>query len=213
MNGKRLVHLSGTGGVALIFASFAVAGSSPDARAPISKLVVFYSHHDTGQRIAGVLLSVGTLLFVIFSATIVSAFRRAGSESGGSTALCLAGAVLLAVGMTIFAGLTFAIGDVGGHLAGSALQALHVLNQELFFPLTVGMSAFLLGAGTAVVQTGMLPKWLGWPAVAFGIVAAIPSHVLGGVLDHIGFFAFAGLGVWALIASIQLVVRDDARTS
>jgi hypothetical protein len=41
-------------------------------------------------------------------------------------------------------------------------------------------------------------------------VGAIPSHVLGGTLDHIGLLAFAGLGVWTLVVGVLLTVRPEA---
>jgi hypothetical protein len=115
--------------------------------------------------------------------------------------------VLVATGLLIFAGLAVALGDVAGDLEPAALQALHVLYQELLFPLTIGVSAFLLGAGVVALQTGALPGWVGWWAVVFGVVAAVPSHVLGGVLDHIGFVGFLGLAVWTLIVSVLLARR------
>ena len=50
----------------------------------------------------------------------------------------------------------------------------------------------------------MLPRRLGWLARLFALIGAIPSHVLGGALDHVGLVAFAGLGVWTLMAGILL---------
>jgi hypothetical protein len=38
------------------------------------------------------------------------------------------------------------------------------------------------------------------------VVAAIPSHVLRGLLDHIGFGGL-GLAVWSLVVSVVLSMR------
>jgi len=78
------------------------------------------------------------------------------------------------------------------------------------FLITIGTSAFLLGAAASVLTTEVLPRWLGWLALLVAIVGAIPSHVLGGTLDHIGIAAFAGLGVWTLIVGVLLGVRSTA---
>lgn len=51
-----------------------------------------------------------------------------------------------------------ALGDVAQHLDASALQAVHVLNEDLVLTLTVGTSEFLLGAGLATLQTRALPR-------------------------------------------------------
>jgi hypothetical protein len=115
--------------------------------------------------------------------------------------------------MTILAGLTLALGDVAGRLDPSALQALHVLSQEMVFPVTIGASAFMLGAGVAAMRSGALPRWLARLAVVLGVIGAVPSHVLGGGLDHVGFAAFAGSCVWTLIVGIVLAMRPAADTT
>jgi hypothetical protein len=199
---RELAPLSGVASVVLILASFAVAGSAPSSTASQAKVMSFYATHLAGQKWSGVLLSLGALLFLIFASTLVTLLGRSDARRGGATTLCLGGAVVAVVGMTIFAALALTIGQVTGKIDPSALQALHVLNQEMVFPLTVGSAAFLLGGGVAVLQTGMFPRWVGWFAVAFGVVAAVPSHVVGGVLDHIGFLGFLGLAAWTVIISI-----------
>ena len=153
------------------------------------------------------LLSLGALLFLVFAATFAARVPNA----QGSAALCLLGAGVLVVGLTTYAGLSIAMADVFGHVDGSALQALNVLAGDAVFVflLTIGTSAFLLGAAVVVFRTAVLPRWLGWWAIVFAIVGVIPSHVLGGTLDHVGLLAFAGLGVWTLIVGVMLAVRAD----
>jgi hypothetical protein len=99
------------------------------------------------------------------------------------------------------------LGDLAGQVDDSTLRSIHVVSQELFFPVTVGASAFFLGAGFAALRTGVLPRWLGWAALVLGVVSAIPSHVLGGVLDHIGYVGFIGLCGWMLVVGLLLAVR------
>jgi hypothetical protein len=45
-------------------------------------------------------------------------------------------------------------------------------------------------------------------AIVLGVTAAIPSHVLGGLLDHIGFIGFGGLGLWCGIVGVMLSARS-----
>lgn len=101
------------------------------------------------------------------------------------------------------------IGNVEGGLDPAALQALHEASLMVVFPWTVGPSAFLLGAEAGVLQSQPLPRWLGWIAVVLGVVAAIPSHVLGGLLDHIGVVPVAGLGIWTLVVSVALARHGE----
>ncbi len=212
MGAKRFVPLSGVLAVVLIFAGEAAAGSAPNGMASVAKIVSYYGKHTAAQTASGVLISLGALLFLIFSATFAGRIARTQNEPPGASALCLLGAGVLVVGLTIYAGLSIALADVVGHVDGSALQALNVMADDAVFVflITVGTCAFLLGAAAAALTTVLLPRWLGWFAVVFAIVAAIPSHVLGGTLDHIGLIAFAGLGVWTLIVGVMLSGRADS---
>ena len=206
---RRLGPLSGAVSVVLILASFAAAGTAPKPDAPTSEVVSFYADHDTGQLVSACVLSLGALLFLVFIAILSRSLRH----EGVPWILCLSGGIVFVVGLTLFAGLTIALGDVASDIDASALQALHVLNQEMFFTVTIGAAGFLLGAGAAVLGGAPLPRWLGWAAVVIGIVAAVPSHVLGGVLDHIGFGGVLGLAAWSLVVSVLLTLRPPATPS
>jgi hypothetical protein len=208
VSAKRLAPLSGVVAVVLILAGFAVAGNAPTGTSSVAKVVAFYAKHSSAQTTSGVLLSLGALLFLIFSASFAARVRSV----PGAAALCLLGAGVLVVGLTTYAGLSIAMAGVVGHVEGSAMQALNVLADDAVFVflITIGTSAFLLGAAAAVFATAALPRWLGWWAVAFAVVGVIPSEVLGGTLDHIGLLAFAGLGIWALVVGVLLAVRVEA---
>src|SRR4249920_1709245 len=94
MNATRWIPLSGALAVILIAAGFVAAGSTPSEDAAVSKLVAFYTTHDTGQVASGVLLSLGALLFLIFCAAFVSALRRPDVDLRVWLALCFGGGVL-----------------------------------------------------------------------------------------------------------------------
>ena len=207
MDAKRLLPLSGVVAVVLIVAGFVAAGNAPKGTSSVAKVVAFYSKHSSAQTTSGVLLSLGSLLFLVFSATFAARVRSA--QVGA--ALSLLGAGVLVVGLTTYAGLSIAMADVVGQVDGSALQALNVLADDAVFVflITIGTSALLLGAAAALFATAVFPRWLAWWAVVFAIVGAIPSHVLGGTLDHIGLLAFAGLGVWTMIVGVMLTRRTD----
>lgn len=199
MSAKRLLPLSGVAAVGLIFASFAVGGEIPNIDAPLNEIVSFYTKHDSDQMLGGILSAYGAFFFLVFSTTVAGVLRRARGEAGGASALSFAGGITATLGMCIFAGITFALSDTPEKLNPVALQALNALSDDLFIPLAVGTAAFLLGTGIGVVKTAALPKWLGWVAIALGVLAITP----------IGFFAFMGLGVWTLIASVLLSIRAD----
>ena len=207
---SRFLPACGVASVVLLAASLAVAGTAPAADAAPTDVVAFYTHHGGMQQASGVLMSLGALLFLAFSVGLATAGRRR-IEWSWPAALTVAGGAVVTTGLTVFAALALATGAVAAHIEPSALQALHVLNQDLFTPLTVGTSAFLFGAGWLTMDRRDVPRWLSVLAIAFGVVAAIPSHVLGGPLYHVGFFGFAGMGLWTVVVSLVLAGVRHAR--
>jgi hypothetical protein len=45
------------------------------------------------------------------------------------------------------------------------------------------------------------------------VVAAVPSHILGGSLDHIGFGGLPGLAAWSLVVSVLISVKRRAEVA
>jgi hypothetical protein len=203
MTARRLVPLSGVVTVAALFAAFAIPGETPDTDAPLAEVVSYYVKHDSDMQLAGGLIALGAVFFVFFSTNVAGLLRRAQGDAGGSSALSFAGGILFAVGALIFAGIGFTLGNAAKDIEPASIQALHVLSEEMFFPLAAGVSVFLLGTGIATVKTGALPKWLGWVAIVLGIIALTPF----------GFFAFMALGVWTVIVSVLLSLRAGTETA
>jgi hypothetical protein len=203
MTARRLVPLSGVAAVAFLIAAFAIPGETPDTDASVGEVVSFYVKHDSDMQWAAFLLALGALFFVFFSTNVAGMLRRAQGETGGSSALSFAGGILFAVGVLLFAGIGFTLGDAAEDIEPAAVQALHVMSNDMFFPVAVGTATFLIGTGIAVVKTGALPVWLGWAAIVLGVVAVTPA----------GFFAFLALGIWTLIVSVMLSMRAGAETA
>lgn len=196
MTAGRLVPLSGIVAVALIVASFMVAGEIPDTDAPISEITEFYTENDGEQFGAGILLGYGALFFLIFASALRNALRRVELGGAGASTLAFAGAILFATGLALFSGLSIALGDAADDVEPAALQTLHVLNADLFSPMALGTFAFLLGTGIAAVRTGVLPAWLGWVAIVGSFFAMSPLY----------FVAMAALALLLLIGSVLLYI-------
>jgi hypothetical protein len=197
MSARQLLPLSGVASVLLIVAAFVVAGESPEADDSLREVISYYSDHDTDVQVGSALLALGAFFFLLFSAAIASLLRRVQGEGGVAAIVSFAGGVVFAVGVTVFAGLGFAAGDVVGDVPPTVVQSLHVLGVDMFFTVAVGTAAFLLGAGVATRRTDALPTWLSWAAIVIGIVAITP----------LGFFGFLALGLWTLIVSVLLYTK------
>lgn len=199
MSVKKLVPLSGVVAVAAIIAAFLVSGETPDDDASLNTIASYYVDNDSGLQFTGLLLFLGGFFFLVFSTTLAGILRREQSDTGGPSALAFAGGIIFAVGLTIFAGLSFAGGVAADDLDPVALQTINILSNNLFFPTALGVAVFLLASGIGIVKTGMLPKWLGWVAIVAGVVALTPG----------GFFSFLLLGLWTLVVSVMLAMRAD----
>jgi hypothetical protein len=191
---SRLVPLAGVVSVVLIVLAFVVGGETPDTDDSLREIVDFYRDNDDEQIWASALLGWGSLFFLVFVTALWKALRTAEGERREASTVALVGGTVAVVGMTIFAGIGFTLGDVADDVHPVALQALNAMGSDLFFTVAVGTGAFLLGAGASVVRTAVLPKWLGWVAVLLGVLAITP----------VGFFAFLLMGLWTLIVSVLL---------
>jgi hypothetical protein len=200
MSARQLLPLSGVAAVLLIIAGFIVGGESPDIDASLQEITSYYTDHESELQIASALLALGAFFFLLFSAAIASLLREGRDGGGASATVSLAGGIVFAVGVTVFAGLAFTAGDVVDDVAPDSLQTLHVLGSDMFFTVAVGTAAFLLGTGVGTLRTDALPNWLSWAAIVIGVLAITP----------IGFFAFLALGIWTLIASVMLYMRARA---
>jgi hypothetical protein len=202
MIAARLVPLAGVATVVLVVIAFIVGGETPSGDDPIGKIVSFYRDNDTEQFLAAAFLVWGMAAFLLFASGLWRFLRNAETERRGASSLVLVGAGVLAVGATLFAGITFTLGDFADDLQPQAIQALNALNSDLFPPLTLGVFAFLIGAGASMIATAALPRWVGWVAMVLGVAALTP----------IGFFAFLALGLWILIVSALIFLRRATPT-
>ena len=197
MKKSWLLPLAGALAVIVFVIAFAVGGETPDTDDSVRKIASFYRDNDSDQQFAAALLTWGTALFLLFATGLWRLVRDAETERRAASSLLLVGSALYAAGSTLFAGITFTLGDAADDLGPGALQTLNAMNSDMFFTVALGTFTFLIGAGVSIIQTAVLPKWLGWVAVVIGIVALTPA----------GFFAFLALGVWILIVCVLLAMR------
>ena len=200
MSAKQIGPLMGLLFVAIVVVAFIVGGETPSSDDPVRKVVSFYTDNDSDQIIAASLLALGSVAYLFFLATVRQALRRQPGDDGGLSTVVLIGGLMQVVGMTIFAGLTFTLGDTADDIAPTATQAIHALNNDMFFPIAVGTGVFSLGLALAVLRHGGLPRWLGWLALVIGIAALTPA----------GFFAFLADGILIIAISVLLLQAASA---
>ena len=170
-------------------------------------IVAYYTSHRTGLEIESVADGVGVILLVIFAATLHARIR-----SGVSLTAFVAAAIITAstlVQVAAFHALAF---RPNPEPARAAL--LNDLQSFTFQVTTFPALLFLGAAGTAILVSGELPRWLGLAAtVAAGLQAvswvsffAQPGILAAGAVPDI--VSFGALLAWLVACSITTLVRD-----
>jgi hypothetical protein len=175
-----------------------IVTNPPGSDASGKDVIAFYSAQGGTQQLAAALLALAFVFFVFFAAVLRTHLRQAPDLEGLST-VALAGAVLETAGQTTGAGYVWTLAQGAGHLDPSAAQALNALSNNAVATNTAGMIVFGITAGLAILGGGRLPRWLGWVAIAMGIVVVTPAEG----------FSFIALVVWMVIVSVLLLRRSN----
>jgi MFS family permease len=197
---ERFAPLTGVAFVVIVFAAFAIGGSTPDAHDSAAKVSEFYSNHRDKHMALSFILAIGAAFLPFFASTL----RRTLDWSGGTGRLAnaaFAGGVLATVGFWLLATVHLALADSAGKTPAQVTQTLNVLDGNDYIPVGLGMAVLLLASGLSIVRHGALPRWLGWVAVVLGILSFTPA----------GFIGFLGSGLWVLVTSIILFLAGPFR--
>ncbi len=191
---ERWASLTGAVFAILLVVSFVVSGETPGVDDSAQEVVSFYSDNEAQVLIAAILSGLSAVFFLFFVGSLGSVLRSAEGATAGLSAVALAGGVVAAVGVLIFAGLMFTLGDAADTLEPAAIQTLNALNADFFFPLAGGLATLLFATGLVAVRRRALPGWLGWAALVIAVATFTP----------LGFFAFLASIAWVLVASLVL---------
>jgi hypothetical protein len=188
--------------VGLTLAGAALGTSTPNSDASGARVIRFYIAHRNHQRVSDILFVFASLFIVFFAGSLCGYLRR-GSAANAASILVVAGAALVAVGLTVVSGIDYALADVPSHLGAGAAQALNVLDNDVFFTVSVGGCVFGIASAIAILRGAALPNWLGWVAVVIGTVMATPAFWIAGIV----------LFVWVLIVSALIYVRTGGKVA
>jgi hypothetical protein len=197
MSVKAIGPLTGILFVVLAIVAFVVSGETPATDDSAREIVDFYLDNDDSQAAAAAVLALGCVALIFFLGSLRQVLRAEAGDDGGLSTVALLGGVVMAVGASIFAGISFTLGDAADELPPGAILTLNALNSDMFFTLAVGTTVFNLALGLAIVRHGGLPRPLGWVALVIGIVGLTP----------LGFFAFLATGIVIVWASVALTMK------
>lgn len=205
--GSNRAALFGVAHVVLLFAgSAAVAQTSGPGRhslhASAEDVAAYVADASLARVWAGEYLAVlAYLLFLPFAAAVWAALRGAPDWLRATTRSTATAFVVLSV-----AGIAVLLPALNRGLEPLATGALLDLRTALLGLALVFLAGWLVASGSAALSTRALPAWLGWSAIAIGLLqlAATPFAAFADELT--GLPTFAGF-LWVAVTSVLLARR------
>jgi hypothetical protein len=197
MNREMLAPLTGVALIVVVILGFAIGGEPPSADSSPEEIVDFYVDNDGQVMFGAALEGLAATLLLFFAGFLRQVLRAAEGEGHMLSAVAMAGATVIAVGLAFDATLSFALAETAEDIEPASVQTLQALWDNDFMPLAVGFQVFLLASGISILRHAALPKWLGWVAIVLGVIAITP----------IGFVAATAGAIWILIVGVIGALR------
>jgi hypothetical protein len=175
---------------------FFLNGSTPGEKASAQKVMDYYNSHNgrsmTDALLSPVLVALGTIYFVYLRARA----RDSGAKSDVGPTTMLVGAAIWAMGGLIGSVFELAVTSASYHHQAQIAQTANVLSNDSWIPFIAGTAVMLIGAGVTVLQSSLLPKWMGYVTLVAGVVS------LAGPGGFIGFFVAP---LFVLVSAIMML--------
>ena len=198
--GQWRIALSGLAFVIVGVVSFLIIGDPPTPGDDSAREIVrFYEDNSTVVAVGSILACLAGVLFVVFGVYLRSVIRAAQPDADGDLVpmVLVAGTVVFATGLALDSALNVALIDTAGDVSPAATEAISAVWNNDFPVFATGQFMVVLALAWSILRHGILPKWMGWLAVALVVVTPTP----------IGFVGFLGSLLFFAIASVVLALR------
>jgi hypothetical protein len=187
----------------MLIISFSI-NPGPPSNATSAQLIAFGNQYYTSILWGAWLQAVGPLLIVLFAFAIVCLAGATTRLAGWMT--MFGGTILMVVSLieiTFYISALYSNPDTMGLTSEDLIHAV----QHLYF--IVAAPALFLSLGAVILSSHVLPRVLGYLALALGAAFAILGVIsLYSLTLPIVVIAFAGLQtLWWLAAAIMLIIR------
>lgn len=189
--------IAGVATTVLVVAAFASSNPPPPVSAGGAQVVTFYATHSAAQHASDLLWVLGFGAFVFFAGWLRTLLREAPQAEGLATT-ALAGAAIATAGASVYFGLDFTLASMPASIAPDAAQAVNLLAVQLYLPVAIGVLIFGIAVALAILQSRVLPAWMGWTAVLVALTA--PA----------GPFSLVALALWAGVIGVVAARRTQS---
>ena len=191
----------------MLIAGF-LPGSPPKPNDSAAKIVKFVTDKNDQLRWAGF---VGVLASIVLLGWLGAVWRLLRRAEGGVVRLAVGAALGAAMAAALFnaAGVLMStVAIVGAPSIGpSATRFFYLLFGGLGAAGGIGLALFVGAASTVIIQTGVLPRALGWFGALIAVVLLVGGGTIASTRDVFfvcGFVGFIGFALWMLIASVLM---------
>lgn len=209
----RAAAVSGIVAVVLIIISVVLTPIAPDPDAPLKDILSYFSDHHSGVLISAVLSFLSVPTFLLFAGGLRARVGRSAGDGDVALGFVTASAATL-VGMVLLNSLLGAA--LGQWIAGlgddHTVRAVFVLSNLSFGPLSLGTGTFLLAGAAAVLATRLLPAWLGWWALVFGVIGVVGGcSIIASTKSGVSVLGLVGLvGFLVFVLGTAIVQLREA---
>jgi hypothetical protein len=197
----RLAALTGAVFVVLVVLSISISGNMPATNATATTVRHYYLTH-SGQMKASALLGGISVAFGLFFFGYLRAYFRRWAGNEWLSSIFFGGAIIIGIGGALGAGLDFTLTDSPKSLSAGSLQVLNTLSSDLGWAcLTIGMSIVFAALGFIIFRSRLVPIWLAWVSWIMTVLAMTWA---------LSFVPLVGMGIWVLVASIRMAVRNPS---
>jgi hypothetical protein len=208
---RRLSRVTGIAGLAAVALTFGplVIGTRPEPSfdATATEFLTYYRSPNTpGHELRSFVFVVGLITFVWLVVTLTMLLRRAeGEPPWRSTTAMLSGVLFVAVvliGNEVAA--AFRADDLDPQIARYAFDE----SQAAFANARVALGSFAIGCGWVIATTRVLPRWLGWLAIASGAGLVLSRISWTSPVWLVPYLVF---WLWVVVVAGLLIRRGRAR--
>lgn len=196
MNLRKLMPLSGLAFITLFAVAFILGSSTPDPQASADRVASFYNAHSAREIAAAFALACAVPFFVLFAIAFMAPSWNARRDGVPIWQVFIAvGSAVTGAAILLGATVHFALADGAGHVSGTALQALNLIDGDIWMAFNPALGLTMLGAAGLLLSDTLGHRRLGWCAAVLGIALFIP---------FVDFFALLATGVWIITASVVM---------
>jgi hypothetical protein len=187
--------------VLFFVAILALEGSTPGEQASAQRVMDYYNSHQTRTLISVFLAPVAAALLLLFVSYLRSLARERSISVGPGPTVLVGGGILWASGLLLGSVFELTLVSTSDHGQAQIAQTANVLSNDAWIPFIAGIAITMIGAGMTVLGSNILPHWLGWVALAVGVVSLIGPG---------GFAGFFLAPLWLLVAGVLAFMSSTA---